>query len=203
MIFSFYIFNLWWHQNLGRHIPDFIPALWKVRKCIKYGKVKENSVKYPNVENCISVLLWFIIRLSVLKKFYIRNSYLQITGLHIPVYEFFTVLFPIFLLRFVLWRKFFFDTVSLVTWCGRGNVGYYSETDRVVEHREMGLRQVEIAFSLILANFLNDFFKEEHNKMLENFWIGLQIACQKGGQKEAKKYVYTKNMSLGSYRNNH
>ena len=36
-------------------------------------------------------------------------------------------------------------------------------------HREMGLRQVEIAFSLILANFLNDFFKEEHNKMLENF----------------------------------
>ena len=160
MIFSFYIFNLWWHQNLGRHIPDFIPALWKVRKCIKYGKVKENSVKYPNVENCISVLLWFIIRLSVLKKFYIRNSYLQITGLHIPVYEFFTVLFPIFLLRFVLWRKFFFfDTVSLVTWCGRGNVGYYSETDRVVEHREMGLRQIETAFSLVFGQFFKWFFQ--------------------------------------------
>ena len=28
----------------------------------------------------------------------------------------------------------------------------------------MGLRQVEIAFSLVLAIFLNDFFKEEHNK---------------------------------------
>ena len=149
-----------WTSNLGRHIPDFIPALWKVRKCIKYGKVKENSVKYPNVENCISVLLWFIIRLSVLKKFYIRNSYLQITGLHIPVYEFFTVLFPIFLLRFVLWRKFFFfDTVSLVTWCGRGNVGYYSETDRVVEHREMGLRQIETAFSLVFGQFFKWFFQ--------------------------------------------
>ena len=46
----------------------------------------------------------------------------------------------------------------------RGNVEYYLETDRVVEHQEMGLRQVEIAFSLVLANLLNDFFKEEHNK---------------------------------------
>ena len=121
-------------------------------------------MKYPNVENCISVLLWFIIRLSVLKKFYIRNSYLQITGLHIPVYEFFSVPFPIFLLRLFSDWSFFFYTVSLVTWCGRGNVGYYLETDRVVEHQEMGLRQVEIAFSLVLANLLNDFFKEEHNK---------------------------------------
>ena len=33
----------------------------------------------------------------------------------------------------------------------------------------MGLRQVEIAFSLVLANLLNDFFKEEHNKNAGNF----------------------------------
>ena len=165
MIFSFYISNLWWHQiqNLGRHIPDFIPALWKVRKCIKYGKVKENSVKNPNVENCISVLLWFIIRLSVLKK--ILHSQLILTNYRCMNFLLFFFLF--FCCDCSLTQVFFFDTVSLVTWCG--NVEYYLETDRVVENWEMGLRQVEIAFSLILANFLNDFFKEEHNKNAGKF----------------------------------
>ena len=128
---------------------------------------------------------------------YWKNFTFETRTYKLQVYIFQCMNFLLFFFLFFCWdlfsdASFFFDTVSLVTWCGRGNVGYYSETDRVVEHREMGLRQVEIAFSLILANFLNDFFKEEHNKMLEIFWIGLQIACQKGGQKEAKKHVYTK-----------
>ena len=110
MIFSFYTSNLWWHQiqNLGRHIPDFIPALWKVRKCIKYGKVKENSVKNPNVENCISVLLWFIIRLSVLKK--ILHSQLILTNYRCMN---FLLFFFLYFAAIVLWRKFFSSIQSL------------------------------------------------------------------------------------------
>ena len=67
----------------------------------------------------------------------------------------------------------------------------------------MGLRQVEIAFSLVLANLLNDFFKEEHNKNAGNFLNRSSNSMPKMVDKKSKKVRVHKNMILGSYPNNH
>ena len=138
---------------------------------------------------------------------YWKNFTFETRTYKLQVYIFQCMNFLLFFFLFFCWdlfsdASFFFDTVSLVTWCGRGNVGYYSETDRVVEHREMGLRQVEIAFSLILANFLNDFFKEEQQNA-GKFLNRSSDSMPKRWTKRSKKVRVHKNMSLGSYRNNH
>ena len=140
---------------------------------------------------------------------YWKNFTFETRTYNSQVYIFQWMNFLLFFFLFFCWdlfsdASFFFDTVSLVTWCGRGNVGYYSETDRVVEHREMGLRQVETAFSLVFGQFFKMIFSKKNiTKMLEFFWIGLQIACQKRWTKRSKKVRVHKNMILGRYPNNH